>query len=398
VTILGFIGIILGFLAISVAFTRPTRAKVCYLTLIYLMHVAVSVVYYWRAQVNVADSAMYYYDPLGTYEDGFGLGTQAIIYITQAIKTSVGGTYLDFYLLFQPIGFLGICVLLRAFEEIYDELRLPHSVYLYALVAIPSLHFWSSALGKDTPFLLAVSLALWASMRLPSRAKALLAAVLLMLLIRPHVALVAVAALSLAVVVGRGIPLYLRVALFIVAAAGSGVAATAIESTYAIDVTSSESIGQQFERRDNVLQSDEAGNSAVSASFPIRLLSLLFRPFFFDADEPFALVASFESAFVIYIVLFMLLRWREVWRLFRSVFFVRYALIYAFGLTIFLTLSYWNVGLGLRQKWSMLMPTYFVLFVAVLAVRLAKKRSAEGLVLAPSLAYPPAAAQTRTAV
>lgn len=374
-SILGLIGIILGFLAIPAAFTHPTRVKVAYMAMIYLMHVAACIVYFWRAQDNLADSAMYYYDPFRTYEDGFNVGTQGLVYITQYVKFAVGGTYLDFYLLFQAIGFLGIMILLRVFEEIHDELRLPHPPYLYALIAIPSLHFWSSALGKDGPFLLATSLALWASMRLPSRSKALIGALLLMLFIRPHIALVAAAALSLAVVVGKGIPIYMRVALFLVALVGTGLAASTLESTYAIDITSAESIGQQFERRDNVLQSDDAGTSAVSGSFPVRLLSLMFRPLFFDANELFALVASFESAFLILMMTMLLLRTRSMLGLFRSVFFARYAVIFALGLTIFLAISYWNVGLGLRQKWTMLMPMYLVLFVAVLAVRRARKRS-----------------------
>lgn len=374
-SILGLVGIILGFFAIPLAFTQATRVKVAYLAVIYLVHVAASIVYFWRAQDNLADSALYYYDPFQTYEDGFSVGTQALVYITQYIKNSVGGTYLDFYLLFQAIGFLGITILLRVFEEIHDELRLPHTPYLYALIAIPSLHFWSSALGKDGPFLLATSLALWASMRLPRRSKALIGALLLMLLIRPHIALIAAAALSLAVVVGKGIPVYLRILLFIVAVVGTGVAASTLESTYAIDITSTESIGQQFERRDNVLESDEAGNSAVSGSFPVRLFSLMFRPLFFDADEMFGMIASFESVFLIFMMAVLLARARDVWGLFRRVFFARYAFFFAFGMTIFLALSYWNIGLGLRQKWTMLMPMYLVLFVAVLAVRRAKRLS-----------------------
>lgn len=374
-SILGLLAVMLGFFAIPVAFTHPTKAKVAFMALIYLMHVAASVVYYWRALESLADSVMYYYDPYQTYEDGFNVGTQGLIFITQYMRDTIGGTYLDYFLIYQAIGFLGITVLLRVFEEIHDELRLPHTPYLYALVAIPSLHFWSSALGKDGPFLLATSLALWASMRLPSRAKALVAALLLMLFIRPHIAVVAAAALSLAVVVGKGIPTYLRVALFLIALVGTGLAASTLESTYAIDITSAESIGQQFERRDNVLQSESAGTTAVDGSFPVRLLSLLFRPLFFDADELFAMVASFESLFLIGLVGLLALRFRDLVGLFRNVFFARYATIFAVGLTIFLALSYWNVGLGLRQKWTMLMPMYLVLFVAVVAVRWAKVRS-----------------------
>lgn len=374
-SILGLIGIIIGFFAIPLAFTQPTRLKVAYVAMTYALHVAASVVYFSRAQENQGDSLMYYLDLGRSYEDGFNVGTQALVYITQYIRLTFGGTYLDFFLLFQAIGFFGITILLRVFEEIHDELRLPHATYIYALIAIPSLHFWSSALGKDAPFLVATSLALWASMRLPRRTKALVGALLLMLFIRPHIAIVAAAALSLATVVGKGIPTYMRIGLFLAATVGTGLATTTLQSTYQIDITSADSIGQQFERRDNVLQSEDAGSSAVNASFPVRLFSLMFRPLFFDANELFALIASVESLFLIFLVLVLLIRWRDMIGLFRSVFFARYALIFGLGMTLFLAISYWNVGLGLRQKWTMLMPMYLVLFVAVVAVRWAKRRA-----------------------
>lgn len=390
-SILGLVGIILGFFAIPLAFTHATRLKVVYMTMIYLIHVAASVVYFRRAQEGVADSALYYYDLFSSYQDGFSVGTQGMIYIVQYMRHTVGGTYLDFYLLFQAIGFFGITILLRVFEEIHDELRIPYAPYFYALIAIPSLHFWSSALGKDSPFLLATSLALWASMRLPSRTKSLIAALLLMLFLRPHVAIVAGVALSLAVIVGKGISAYARTALFVMAVAGTALAITTLQSVYAIDITSAESIGQQFERVDMVLNSDDAGTTAVTGNFAVRLLSLLFRPLFFDATEMFALIASLESVLMIWVVLLLLVRFKDVFQVFRNVFFARYALIYAFGMTMFLAIGYWNVGLGLRQKWSMLVPMYLVLLVAVIAVRRARKLTmAQAVPREIALGYPAA--------
>ena len=392
-SILGLIGIILGFFAIPVAFTRATRVKVAYMAMIYLIHVAASVVYHSRSLDNGADTFLYYYDPYQNYQDGFGLGTQGIIFIIQYLKEMLGGTYLDYFLLFQGLGFLGIMILLRVFEEIHDELWLPHAPYFYALIAIPSLHFWSSAFGKDGPALLATSLAIWASMRLPNRTKALIAALLLMLLIRPHLAVVAGAALSLAVIVGRGISIAMRTALFVTAIAATFLAVTLLEATYSVDITSAESIGQQFERVEMVLNTEEAGTTAVTGGFAVKLLSLLFRPLFFDANELFALIASVESVLLIGVVLLLAIRARDLIQMFRNVFFVRFAAIYAVGMTLFLTIGYWNVGLGLRQKWTMMIPMYLVLLVAVIAVRRARKLGVAQAVPAEMvLGYPPAAA------
>jgi hypothetical protein len=391
VSILGLIGIILGFLAIPLAFTHATRVKVVYMVMIYLIHVAVSVVYFGRSIDNGADSFLYYYDPYQNYQDGFGIGTQGMIYVSQYLKETVGGTYLDFYLLFQAVGFLGIAILLRVFEEIHDELRIPHAPYFYALIAIPSLHFWSSALGKDALFLLATSLALWASMRLPNRTKALIAALLLMLFIRPHIAIVAGAALSLAVIVGKGISAYMRIALFVMAVAGTSLAVTMLQSTYSVDVTNAESIGQQFERFELVLTTEAGGTTGVSGGFGVKLLSLLFRPLFFDADELFAQIASVESVLLIWVVLLLVIRVRDVFQLFRNVFFARFAVIYGLGMTMFLTIGYWNVGLGLRQKWTMMVPMYLVVLVTVIAVRRARARGmAEAMPREGVLGFPAA--------
>lgn len=388
-TILGIVGIILGLFAIPVAFTQATRIKIAYMTVIYMIHVTASVVYFQGAEEGVADSAMYYYDPGQNYQDGFNVGTQGLIYLVQYVRDLAGGSYLDFFLLFQAVGFLGIAILLRMLEEIHDELRIPHAPYFYALMAIPSLHFWSSAVGKDGPALLATSLALWASMRLQNRAKALIGALLLMLFIRPHVAIVTAAAVALAVVMGRGIPAYLRIGLFVMAVGGAALATAMLQSTYAIDITSADSIGQQFERRDNVLNSADAGTTAVSGGFMVRLLSLMFRPLFFDAKGALALIASVESLLLIGVIGLLLIRARDVFRLFRNVLFARYALIYAFGMTVFLSIGYWNVGLGLRQKWTMLVPMYLVLLVTVIAVRRARKRSrAEAVPIGTVIGYP----------
>lgn len=361
----GLVGVLLGFLAFRVAFLRRTGGKLLLLAVAYGLHLIASYVYYQRTLVHGSDASYYYDDPFGIYAEGFGLSTVFIIYVVQASKDLIGGSYFDYFLLFQWIGFVGIALLLRILDEFHTEVGLEMPWWCYAILFIPSLHFWSSAVGKDSPMILAMAAILWATMNMRRRLLVLILAFLLMLLIRPHIALVVGLALVGATIVGRGISIVARAGLIVVASAALIIAFYSVQTAFAIDVTSSESVDASYDRISRVLESDDAGNTAITGNFFARLLSLLFRPFFFDAGEAFALLASFESLIYIWMGLVFARRWRLLVKLFREVLFVRFAIMLALGMILFLTMSYFNVGLGLRQKWTMLFPSLLVAFGAL---------------------------------
>jgi hypothetical protein len=71
----------------------------------------------------------------------------------------------------------------------------------------------------------------------------------------------------------------------------------------------------------------------------------------------------------------LLWRFGDSVRLARQVFFLRFALVFAGTLALLLSMVYYNVGLGLRQK-VMFMPALLTFFVALVAVRRVKTRQA----------------------
>jgi hypothetical protein len=84
------------------------------------------------------------------------------------------------------------------------------------------------------------------------------------------------------------------------------------------------------------------------------------------------LVASFENALLLALVLTLLVNLREVWRLVKQVAFARYAMVLALGIIFLLSLVYYNIGLGLRQK-TMFEASLIVLFATLLATKQAKR-------------------------
>jgi hypothetical protein len=380
VTALGVLGILLGLLAWPLAFVHRTRARVGLFAALFLTHAICGFIYYNYAVNFGSDSSMYYFGINGYYETGFGLSTQFIIFVVQTIKGAVGGTYLDFFLLFQAFGFFGIALLMRVMEEVYTALDLPQTPWSYLLLFLPGIHFWTSAIGKDGILFTACCLALWAAMHLKRRYLAFAIAMGLMILVRPHIALIALVAASWTMLRDRTTNVMLRTVLVLVSLGGLVVAAATMKSTFALDVTSADSISDFLAVRDNVKatsSSDDLGNTAVlNAPYPVRVLSFLFRPLFVDADGPFGYIASLENTVYLFIFGFLLLRIRTLLAALRSAPFIRYALIFAGGVTLALSIDYYNVGLGLRQK-TMVVPAVLIIFIAIAAIRQAQLRAAQ---------------------
>ena len=363
----GFVGILLSLLAFRFAFVERTRGRVAVFLLIWLLHILSTITYYVYVQSSPTDAVLYYFDPYGMVHDDFGFGTIFVVKLVQTMKEWVGGTYLDYFLLFQAFGFWGIVTLMRTIEEIYIELDLPQSYLAYLMLFLPGLHFWTSAIGKDAPLFFCTSLAVWAAMQLRTRFIAFGIAVAVMVLFRPHIALVTTVSLALAALFDPRSRGYVKVSLAGAAFAGAAFIAGSVESTFSVDVTNADSVSDFFAQQYEVGQTIAGGTAVVGQNFLVRLLSLLFRPLFFDAEGAFGLVASLENLFYLFVISTILIRVRDTIRLCRRVFFLRFAFIFAVALILLLTLVYYNVGLGLRQK-MMMVPALFAFFAAHWAV------------------------------
>jgi hypothetical protein len=240
-------------------------------------------------------------------------------------------------------------------------------VYTYLLLFMPSLHYWTSAIGKDSLFFLGICLSIWAAMQYKQRLIALSGGMLLMLAVRPHIAVIAAGAFAMAVMVDRRTRLIVKVPLLLLSLAGAAFAAASVWSTFRIDLTNVDALAEMMAGREAFAETEDAGRTAVNAGYPIRLLSLLFRPFFFDAGGALGLIVSFENLLFLILVLLIVFHLRTMTRLARNVPFVRYALVCSAGVAIVLAIGYYNVGLGIRQKATMILPQVLIAFVAMQA-------------------------------
>lgn len=373
----GAFGILLGLASLFFAFAYRSRVRLTIFVLAYLMHIAAAFAYWYIALTGVADSAHYYEDPSRMYEEGFGLNTAFIIYIVQLPKSIFGGTYLDYFLVFQAIGFFGLVFMMRIFEEIYEEVGQKQPPYVYLILFLPSLHYWTSAIGKDALFFFGICMTLWAAMQYRKRMIWLGFGLLLLLLIRPHIAVCAAAAFTMAVLIDRQTRLAIKVPLVALSCVGVVYAVMTVRTAFGIDVTSIDAYTDLLSGREALLETENAGRSAAGGSYPVRVLSLLFRPFFFDAGGLLGLIVSIENLLLAAMTLAMIFRLKTTAHVIRLVPFVRYSILFTGSVTLILALGYYNVGLGIRQKATMILPGLLVAFVAVEALSQARRQSEE---------------------
>lgn len=370
-TFLGVVGVLIGLLALPWAFVHATRVRVAIFFVAFVMHVIAAFIYHDYTLSAPADSHMYYDDPFHFFDAGFGLSTQFIVWFVQVSKSLVGGTYLDYFLLFQAFGFFGLVILMRILEETFEELGVQQPLIAYAFLFLPGLHFWTSSIGKDGLLFTAVCLSLWSIMNPGRRFLQLCVALAMMLLVRPHIALVAMIALALTFLLDRRTRPAYRLMLLALSLVGVAFAIATLRNTFAIDVTDADSVSDFMAQREAVVEDVDAGNTMVNSSLPVRFLSLLFRPLFFDAQGMFAYVASLESVVTLAAVAYLLFNLRGASKLARSVSFLRFAFAFTTGVTIILALTYFNVGLGLRQR-AMILPGILVLVSSLYAFQRAR--------------------------
>lgn len=392
-TLVGVAGILLSLFAAYFAELRGSRRRLVLFASLLVLHILASSVYYLLVASSGSDADIYYYDIYRWYGDATGLGTIFLINLVQMLKENLGGTFFDYFLLFQATGFWGLIFLYKAFNEMFQEVDEYQPTLTYLTLFLPGLHYWTSAVGKDGPVFLAISLSIWAAMRLKKRMLPMGIAIMIMIAVRPHVAILALVALAFATLLDRRTGLLLKGLMLAAMVAGGIVVMGSLQTTYRVDVSNADSVSDYMEARSGIDERSGADVAIVQSSLPMKVVTFWFRPFFIDAENAMGYIASVENVALLLIMAYILLHWRLVIATFRRVLYIRYALFLFGALTILLSAVNFNVGLGLRQK-MMAMPCLLAILTTLLAIRLrqrSQRREIAEAASAPAMSRAPAA-------
>lgn len=338
-------------------------------SLLYIWHTVLCVVYFWYVFNKGGDATMYFtHALLYGFEGEFSFGTAGIVFLTAFLVQILELSFFGCFLFFNVLGSIGLIAfdstLRYATRESSHHLKLLASV----IVFLPSVSFWSSAVGKDSISFMSVCLALWAALNFKKRIILFIFAVLVMLLVRPHIAAVMVAAYALAFIFDKRVSIIQRLFIGSVAIVASGIVVPlAMQYAGLGDAQNAADIEAYIEQRQGYNLEGGSSVDISSMSLPMQLFTYLFRPLPFEASSIFALAVSIDNMILLFLFLLGAVAiFKKTKPLVESN--RAFLWIYAIMVLLILATTTANLGIAMRQKW-MFAPILIFLLISVIRPR-----------------------------
>lgn len=332
--------------------------------LIYLWHSIFCLVYLFYVLNNGGDAVAYYNKALvGRFD--FNFGTAAVDGLTSLLVHGLGFNMLSCFLLFNIFGSVG----LLAFDGSLKHATQFKSKFLKRLatliIFLPSVSFWSSAIGKDAISFLAVGLAMWSALQLNKRVWLMVLSISLMLAVRPHMAGMIVIGLALSIMFDKKTNIVRRLGLGVFAMIGAAVMVPfALQYAGVSDPSSAEAVMDYVEKRQSYNMEGGGGVDISSMSLPMQLFTYMFRPLIFEAHSVTALAAALDNLVLLY--LFIAGGYALVMKKARKFTENRkFMWVYAGLAWIVLAMTSANLGIAVRQKW-MFAPVLIFLLISLI--------------------------------
>lgn len=233
-------------------------------------------------------------------------GTGAVRYLSGVVNVFTFGDYLATFIVFVLIAFVGQCAFLLGAKRTLSSRRFELVALLVAFS--PTMIFWPSSLGKESVVLLGIGLTVYGASRLYEREWSGLPPVIFGIfaigMVRPHVAMIMMLALLIGLLAretktrGR---VAVHAALLGVVLAGAMWAAASSAELFGLesldglaDVNAALDLAQDRTSQDQA--QFVAPRVEGPADFPWAVVTVLFRPFPWEAGSAVALLSAAEGA------------------------------------------------------------------------------------------------------
>ena len=305
-------------------------------------------------------------------------GTGSVRYFTGIVEVFTFEDEFATFVVFSLLGFVGLMLFVAAFR-----IALPNADSMrYALLLLfwPSLIYWPSSTGKEALMLLCLGLVAFGTARLmQGRTTGLPLAALGLLgsgMIRPHVSLIAVTAILVAIIVrapgGGFLSAVWRVGLIGVLLFGGSVASDSVEAFFNIDGLNPTGLAAALDLVSN--RSSQGGSLFTAArvdsivDYPWGFVTVLLRPFPYEASSVPMMVSSIEGLVLGAMLVGSIPRVFAALRHLRAEAYVAYAVSFSL-VFVYLFSALGNFGILARQR-AMTLP----LVLVIVALPTAKER------------------------
>lgn len=309
-------------------------------------------------------------------------GTGAVRYFTGIVNVFTGSTYIATFLVFTTVAFVGQVYFLLGVKSSLNATQF--RILAIAITFSPTLAFWPSSIGKESLALFGIGVGVFGTSRLYDRrwdgVVPVLVGFFAVGMVRPHVAMVLLAGLLVGLFARRAhtrgrVATHALLLLLVVAGsmwmAGASADLFGLERLDGIaDVTAALDFAQERTSQDQARF--VAARVSTVADYPWAVVTVLFRPFPWEAPNAFAMISALEGV----VLAGLLLRAIPGFAHQGKLLFQRGQLLFAVGFTsvfIFLFSAIGNFGILSRQR-AQVIP--FVLVIAAFGLGAERRKEA----------------------
>lgn len=333
-------------------------------TLLYGWHSFFSIAYV-VIYSHIGGDALMYYEQSFSENLSFWWGTNFIILFTSLFTRGIEFSFLAVSLIFNIIGTVGLLAFDASLKVAVREKSAVIKLLASAVVLLPAISFWSAGLGKDAISFTASCIALWAAINIRKNYLLFGAGVVLMFIVRPHIAGLMVIALGAAILVSPNIAFRVKTVLLLISLPLS-VALVKFVFLYIglREFAGIEDVIAYIEGRQ--LQNLSGGSSfdLKGMAFGYQLFTFMFRPLPFDAHNTLAAISAIGNAILAALALVSLrglLAGGFPTGISKTG--IHFMWVYILICWSIIALTTANMGLAVRHKWMVAPFVLFFIFI-----------------------------------
>lgn len=270
---------------------------------IILFHFIMGVAFYFFTRNGGGDAWTYWQNAKSMSPEEFEynisheLGTYFIEAINYIPVNFFGMSFFANTMFYSMLGSFGLsCFYAVVLKLVPFNTKVYGYMVFPTLFFLPSMHFWSSGVGKDTLMFMSIGMFVYGMLLPLKRIGWIVIAALLSFAIRPHIVLFMALSFGVTTLIGTKISTFKKILILLIFI-GAGIAILpTVMSFVNIESLSVSSISAKAEGQSKLLQVGSGSSVDVSSyPLPLKIFTFIFRPLFFDAHNMNSLLASFEN-------------------------------------------------------------------------------------------------------
>ncbi|MEP7141325.1 MAG: hypothetical protein ABI707_00585 [Ferruginibacter sp.] len=328
-----------------------------------LLHFVTTIIYIPNGKDSIKYFSIAYNLNSNLQDPTLGQGVDFIYFFTYFLIGYLKLSYTGCYFFCSLFGLTAYYLIIQTAIYLINKYDLFYKKAFFYILLLPGLHYWNVALGKDSIMFFAVALFFWGIIRRNIICIAI-GAFLMGIIRSPVLALFAAGTIAGNTLMNRKVTIIQKSFLAVIGIVLMIPLLPLVQARLKLQSVDYEAVNDYIDYRLTLLHEKGSYIDMSNSSPPVKFVSFLFRPFFYDAKDWRTLASSFENIVWLSMVIFVFLNLRK--KMTKTLYSGIYGMLFfSFMFTsIAHSSTVTNLGIAVRMKTMYFFPLYLLVFLS----------------------------------